>query len=85
MFLIFQDYGTLLCWGSNDFGAQTEPCVFTIIPAGKIKLIYYSFIFMHSQFFFLLFLKTFKILGFYVWGIRQILRLKYILIFLEIS
>ncbi|KAG5672457.1 hypothetical protein PVAND_002584 [Polypedilum vanderplanki] len=29
------DYGTLLCYGSNDLGSQTEPCVFHIIPAGK--------------------------------------------------
>ncbi|XP_065079598.1 nephrin [Ochlerotatus camptorhynchus] len=29
------DYGTLLCWGSNDIGTQTEPCVFSLIPAGK--------------------------------------------------
>ncbi|CAO1440615.1 unnamed protein product [Diamesa serratosioi] len=29
------DYGTLLCWGGNDIGTQTEPCVFNIIPAGK--------------------------------------------------
>ncbi|XP_055701881.1 nephrin-like [Phlebotomus papatasi] len=28
------DYGTLLCWGSNDIGAQADPCVFHIIPAG---------------------------------------------------
>ncbi|CRK91522.1 CLUMA_CG005183, isoform A [Clunio marinus] len=29
------DYGTLLCWGSNEMGMQAEPCVFNIIPAGK--------------------------------------------------
>ncbi|EDS34171.1 conserved hypothetical protein [Culex quinquefasciatus] len=29
------DYGTLLCWGSNEIGTQTEPCVFNLIPAGK--------------------------------------------------
>ncbi|KAL7016960.1 hypothetical protein ACKWTF_010208 [Chironomus riparius] len=29
------DYGTLLCYGSNDLGTQTDPCVFNIIPAGK--------------------------------------------------
>lgn len=29
------DYGTLLCWGSNEIGTQTEPCVFSLIPAGK--------------------------------------------------
>jgi hypothetical protein len=34
-FQLSQDYGTLLCWGSNEMGMQTEPCVFNIIPAGK--------------------------------------------------
>ncbi|XP_072767808.1 nephrin isoform X6 [Anoplolepis gracilipes] len=29
------DYGTLLCWGSNDQGNQLEPCVFHIVPAGR--------------------------------------------------
>ncbi|CAL1684767.1 unnamed protein product [Lasius platythorax] len=29
------DYGTLLCWGSNDQGGQLEPCVFHIVPAGR--------------------------------------------------
>ncbi|XP_024935494.1 nephrin isoform X2 [Cephus cinctus] len=29
------DYGTLLCWGSNDQGSQNEPCVFHIVPAGR--------------------------------------------------
>ncbi|XP_074598664.1 protein turtle homolog A-like [Brevipalpus obovatus] len=28
------DYGTLFCWGSNSIGAQREPCIFTVIPAG---------------------------------------------------
>lgn len=32
------DYGTLLCWGSNDQGSQLEPCVFHIVPAGKYQL-----------------------------------------------
>jgi len=30
-----KDYGTLLCYGSNELGTQTEPCVFNIILAGK--------------------------------------------------
>ncbi|XP_049531248.1 nephrin isoform X3 [Anopheles darlingi] len=30
-----KDYGTLLCWGRNEIGAQTEPCLFNLIPAGK--------------------------------------------------
>ncbi|XP_055637284.1 nephrin isoform X3 [Toxorhynchites rutilus septentrionalis] len=29
------DYGTLLCWGSNEIGTQADPCVFSLIPAGK--------------------------------------------------
>jgi hypothetical protein len=29
------DYGTVLCWGVNSIGAQTEPCVFQVVPAGK--------------------------------------------------
>ncbi|XP_067005669.2 nephrin-like [Anabrus simplex] len=30
-----QEYGTLLCWGRNELGAQIVPCVFHIVPAGK--------------------------------------------------
>jgi neural cell adhesion molecule len=29
------DYGTVLCWGLNSIGTQTEPCVFQVVPAGK--------------------------------------------------
>ncbi|XP_020281650.1 nephrin-like [Pseudomyrmex gracilis] len=29
------DYGSLLCWGSNDQGTQLEPCVYHIVPAGR--------------------------------------------------
>lgn len=30
------DYmGTVLCWGINSIGMQTEPCVFQVVPAGK--------------------------------------------------
>lgn len=29
------DYGTVLCWGVNSIGVQSEPCAFQIIPAGK--------------------------------------------------
>lgn len=30
------DYGTMLCWGRNEIGAQKEPCVFFVNPAGKL-------------------------------------------------
>lgn len=30
-----QDYGTLLCWGSNELGRQVDPCIFNILPAGN--------------------------------------------------
>lgn len=30
------DYGTLLCFGRNEIGAQKEPCVYYINPAGKL-------------------------------------------------
>ncbi|XP_076365961.1 protein turtle homolog B-like [Tachypleus tridentatus] len=29
-----EDYGNLSCWGTNDIGIQTYPCVFTVIPVG---------------------------------------------------
>ncbi|KAK8391861.1 hypothetical protein O3P69_017465 [Scylla paramamosain] len=29
------DYGTLLCWATNDIGQQVHPCVFQIVAAGK--------------------------------------------------
>ncbi|XP_076325621.1 neural cell adhesion molecule 2-like [Tachypleus tridentatus] len=29
-----QDFGSLLCWATNDVGTQREPCVYTVIPAG---------------------------------------------------
>ncbi|KAK7862758.1 hypothetical protein R5R35_002521 [Gryllus longicercus] len=30
-----RDYGTLLCWGRNALGAQAQPCVFHVVPAGR--------------------------------------------------
>ena len=30
-----RDYGTILCWARNELGAQAEPCVFHLIPAGE--------------------------------------------------
>lgn len=30
-----QDYGSLVCWGSNELGKQVEPCIFNILPAGN--------------------------------------------------
>ncbi|XP_069182562.1 uncharacterized protein [Procambarus clarkii] len=29
------DYGTLLCWATNNIGQQANPCVFQIVAAGK--------------------------------------------------
>ncbi|GFU18060.1 ig-like domain-containing protein [Trichonephila clavipes] len=29
------DYGTLTCTGSNSVGMQREPCVYTVITAGR--------------------------------------------------
>lgn len=31
------DYGTLLCWGTNIVGSQLDPCIYTIVPAGKLS------------------------------------------------
>lgn len=28
------DYGTLLCWGTNELGKQKKPCIFKVVPAG---------------------------------------------------
>ncbi|XP_023164952.2 nephrin isoform X5 [Drosophila hydei] len=33
--MVENDYGTLLCWASNEIGDQSEPCVYTIAPAGE--------------------------------------------------
>lgn len=30
------DYGTLICWADNAIGRQLEPCVFQLVPAGKM-------------------------------------------------
>ncbi|XP_075221463.1 nephrin-like isoform X2 [Lycorma delicatula] len=30
-----QDFGTLLCWASNNQGQQRDPCIFQLTPAGK--------------------------------------------------
>ena len=32
-----RDYGTILCWAENKLGTQLEPCVFHLIPAGKVN------------------------------------------------
>lgn len=28
-----QDYGSLLCWASNDVGVQRQPCIYHVIHA----------------------------------------------------
>ncbi|XP_076325085.1 protein turtle-like isoform X2 [Tachypleus tridentatus] len=35
-----EDYGKLLCWGTNNIGIQREPCVFNIVPAGPPEPLY---------------------------------------------
>lgn len=35
MYAPSQGYGTLLCWGRNEMGAQPVPCAFHVVPAGK--------------------------------------------------
>ncbi|KAH6931465.1 hypothetical protein HPB50_024470 [Hyalomma asiaticum] len=30
------DYGTLLCWGTNSVGIQRDPCAFSIVPAALL-------------------------------------------------
>ena len=34
------DYGTILCWATNNLGHQVEPCTFHIIPAGLYDIKY---------------------------------------------
>lgn len=29
-----QDYGSLLCWATNDVGVQRQPCIYHVIHAG---------------------------------------------------
>lgn len=33
----FQDYGTLSCWGQNEVGVQSQPCVFQLVLASEWK------------------------------------------------
>lgn len=32
------DYGTLACYAQNAIGKQSEPCVYNVVPAGKLSL-----------------------------------------------
>lgn len=38
-----------MCYGSNELGSQTEPCVFNIIPAGK-QTIFFNFPHQHPSY-----------------------------------
>lgn len=29
------DFGSILCWASNEIGRQDDPCIFHLLPAGK--------------------------------------------------
>lgn len=29
------DFGSILCWATNEIGRQSSPCVFHLMPAGK--------------------------------------------------
>lgn len=33
-----REYGTLACWAKNSIGKQVEPCLFQVVPAGKLLL-----------------------------------------------
>lgn len=35
-------YGSLLCWASNDIGRAMEPCVYKVVPVGKLCFKYSS-------------------------------------------
>ena len=57
--ILFQtelDYGSLLCFGFNSLGRQSQPCVFTILPAGVIFVGPYGYRPYPCFFCFLLFL-----------------------------
>ena len=32
------DYGTLLCWAQSNLTTQKTPCMFQIMPAGKVNI-----------------------------------------------
>lgn len=46
-----QDYGTLLCWGNNDIGTQSDPCIFNINPAGNFHFFLYIILIFFAIFF----------------------------------
>lgn len=43
------DYGTLMCWASNEFGKQIEPCVYQVIAAGKWPIVPFRFAFLNNS------------------------------------
>jgi len=36
------EFGTFLCWASNDIGRQVQPCVFHVVPAGMLLYLCYT-------------------------------------------
>ncbi|XP_067133356.1 B-cell receptor CD22-like isoform X1 [Centruroides vittatus] len=43
------DYGSLICWGTNSVGRQREPCIFTIIQAGPPEALYNCSMVNHTE------------------------------------
>ena len=42
------DYGTLSCWGNNEIGTQSRPCLFQIVAAGESIILYVIHIYLNA-------------------------------------